>query len=104
MRRILVDHARSKKRAKRGGNAAELPLEAATLAAGRESNVDLEELNYALDELAKFDEKQARLVELKYFAGMTLEETAEVLGVSRETVKRDWQLVRAWLRNRLAVT
>jgi RNA polymerase sigma factor (TIGR02999 family) len=101
MRRILVDHARSKKRAKRGGDAVDLPLEAATLAAGSPGNIDLEELNRALEELATFDEDQARLVELKYFARMTLDETAEVLGVSRETVKREWQLARAWLRNRL---
>lgn len=104
MRRILVDHARSKKRAKRGGDAVEIPLEAATLAAGPAADIDLEELNNALDELSTFDQQQARLVELKYFAGMTLDETAEVLSVSRETVKREWQLARAWLRNRLTRT
>ena len=101
MRRILVDHARARHREKRGGAAEDLPLEAAVNAARPAFDVDLVALNEALDELAVFDERQAKLVELKYFGGMTLEETADVLGVSRETVKRDWQFARAWLRQRI---
>lgn len=101
MRRILVDHARTRKREKRGGADEDLPLEEATLLLSSQTTVDLVALDGALEELASFDDRQAKIVELKYFAGMTLEETADVLGVSRETVKRDWQIARAWLRQRL---
>jgi RNA polymerase sigma factor (TIGR02999 family) len=101
MRRILVDHARRRKREKRGGSSEDLPLdEVRQVAAGR-SQVDLVALNEALNELATFDPRQAKVVELKYFGGMTLDETADVLGVSRVTVKRDWQIARAWLRQQL---
>ncbi|MEQ1644377.1 MAG: sigma-70 family RNA polymerase sigma factor [Pyrinomonadaceae bacterium] len=101
MRRILVDHARSRSREKRGGKAEELPLDEAMVRAVRAGSVDLAALDEALDHLAAFDERQAQVVELKYFGGMTLDETAEILGVSRETVKRDWQMARAWLRQQL---
>lgn len=101
MRRILVDHARSQSREKRGGNAVELPLDEAIVRAVQTESIDLAALDEALDQLAAFDKRQAQVVELKYFGGMTLDETAEILGVSRETVKRDWQIARAWLRRRL---
>jgi len=102
MRRILVDYARSRTRAKRGGPGEDLPLEEATLLYSSTERVDIVALDDALNELASFDTRQAQVVELKYFAGMTLDETADVLGISRETVKRDWQIARAWLRQRLA--
>jgi len=102
MRRILVDYARSRTRAKRGGPGEDLPLEEATRLYSSTERVDIVALDDALNELASFDTRQAQVVELKYFAGMTLDETADVLGISRETVKRDWQIARAWLRQRLA--
>jgi len=102
MRRILVDYARSRTRAKRGGPGVDLPLEEATRLYSSTERVDIVALDDALNELASFDTRQAQVVELKYFAGMTLDETADVLGISRETVKRDWQIARAWLRQRLA--
>lgn len=101
MRRILVDHARARKRGKRGGKDDPMPLDNVPHARSAEPDVDLVALDEALQDLASFDPRQAQLVELKYFAGMTLDETAQVLGVSRETVKRDWQIARAWLRDRL---
>ena len=101
MRRILVDHARGRNREKRGGEAETIPLDLAGQVGFSEPKIDHAALDEALDELATFDERQARIVELKYFGGMTLDETADVLGVSRETVKRDWQLARAWLRQKL---
>lgn len=101
MRRILVDYARTRTRNKRGGNNEDLPLDDARQASSRESGVDLVALNEALGRLAAFDERQAQIVELKYFGGMTLDETAEVVGVSRVTVRRDWQIARAWLRSQL---
>lgn len=102
MRRILVDHARTKHRAKRGGEQETLPLDDARYVRIDTSGVDLVALDEVLVELAKFDPRQAQVVELKYFGGMTLDEAAEILGVSRETVKRDWQIARAWLRERLS--
>jgi RNA polymerase sigma factor (TIGR02999 family) len=101
MRRILVYHARTKHREKRGGEQETLPLDEARNIRTVPPGVDLVALDEALADLAKFDPRQAHVVELKYFGGMTLEETAEILAVSRETVKRDWQLARAWLRLRL---
>ncbi|MEO7674364.1 MAG: sigma-70 family RNA polymerase sigma factor [Pyrinomonadaceae bacterium] len=101
MRWILVDYARAKRADKRGGKNEDLPLEEARYVSGSESPVDLLALDEALHELATFDERQARIVELKYFGGMTLDETAEVLGISQVTVKRDWNIARSWLRRRL---
>lgn len=101
MRRILVDHARARKRGKRGGKDEPARLDDFREARSADLNVDLVALDEALQDLAAFDSRQAQIVELKYFAGMTLDETAEILGVSRETVKRDWQIARAWLRRRL---
>lgn len=101
MRRILVDHARTRRREKRGGEHATLPLAEAHNVHIAPTSIDLVALDSALAELSEFDPRQAQIVELKYFGGMTLDETAEILGISRETVKRDWQIARAWLRQRL---
>ncbi len=96
MRRILVDHARKRRRGKRGGGAIRVPLEAAA-GAGGERDVDLVALDGALDDLAKLSPRQGRVVELRFFAGLTIDETAEVLDVSPATVKIDWRMARAWL-------
>lgn len=101
MRRILVDYARTRKREKRGGKDENLPLDEARFVTSNEKSVDLVALDEALNELAKFDERQARVVELKYFGGMTNNETAEVLGISNVTVRRDWDLAKAWLHQQI---
>ena len=101
MRRILVDYARAKHREKRGGDNVKLSLEDATLVAAKEKGIDLIALDEALNKLAKFDAQQARVVELRYFSGLSLEETAEALHVSRATVARDWEAARAWLHREL---
>ena len=97
MRRILVDYAKARHREKRGGAGENLPLEAATLAVSGEKGIDLEALDEALTRLAEFDERQASIVELRYFSGLSVEETAEVLHVSPATVKNDWKSAKAWL-------
>ena len=97
MRRILVDYAKARHRVKRGGAEEHLPLEAATLAVSGERSVDLEALDEALTQLAELDERQARIVELRYFSGLSIEETAEVLHISPATVKNDWKSAKAWL-------
>ncbi len=101
MRRILVDYARQRHRAKRGGIAEDLPLEEAALVVSEERSVDLVALDEALTRLAEFDERQARIVELRYFSGLTIEETAEVLRISPATVKSDWNVAKAWLRHEI---
>ncbi len=102
MRRILVDYARSKNRDKRGGDLMKLSLEeAADVAVGKEKNIDLMALDEALSKLEKIDERQARIVELRYFGDLTLEETAEALNISRTTVIEDWAMAKAWLRREL---
>ena len=101
MRRILVDHARSRNRHKRGGSQEDLPLEEALLAGAEEANVDLLALDEAMSRLAKFDPQQERLVELRYFGGMSLEEAAKALGISRATAARDWQVAKAWLHREM---
>jgi RNA polymerase sigma factor (TIGR02999 family) len=96
MRRILVDHARARLRAKRGGGATTLVLdEALDPAPGR--SYDLIAVDDALDSLAELDPQQSRIVELRFFAGLSIEETAEALHVSKATVNRDWVAARAWL-------
>lgn len=98
MRRILVDHARTQKREKRGGNNVALPLEDALQIAGKEEKiVDLIALDEALTRLAARDERQARVVELRYFADLSLEETATALGISRATAALDWSMAKSWL-------
>lgn len=96
MRRILVDHARHHAYAKRGGGAMTLALDEAVCTPQRRE-IDLVALDDALDSLAKLDERQSRMVELRFFGGLSIEETSEVLGVSAPTVKREWASARAWL-------
>lgn len=97
MRRILVDYARAAHRKKRGGNDLKLPLEEAMLVASEEKPVDLIALDEALNKLAERDLQQARVVELRYFSGLSLEETAEALHISRSTVASDWNMAKVWL-------
>ena len=101
MRRILVDRARARKADKRGG-----AWERITLVGDKTSNaandVDVLVLNDALERLAALDAQQERIVELRYFGGLTLDETAAVIGISTATVKREWAIARAWLRAELA--
>ena len=101
MRRILVDHAKHKNREKRGGPGEDLQLDAAADVATVESDVDIQALDEALSRLATFDPQQARLVELRYFAGLSLEETADAMNISRATAAREWQLAKAWLHREL---
>lgn len=96
MRRILVEHARSRRRHKRGSGVAPCSLEEA-LTVSREGDTDLVALDEALDALAAISPRQSQMVELRFFGGLTVEETAEVLKVSPETVQRDWKLSKAWL-------
>jgi RNA polymerase sigma-70 factor (ECF subfamily) len=96
MRRILVDHARHHAYAKRGGGALTLALDDA-MAASQPREIDLVALDDALHSLAKLDERQSRMVELRFFGGLSIEETSEVLGISAPTVKREWASARAWL-------
>jgi RNA polymerase sigma factor (TIGR02999 family) len=101
MRRILVDHARSRHRQKRGGSKEDLPLEEALLVGAEEANVDLIALDEAMAKLAKLDPQQERLVELRYFGGLSLDETAKAIGVSRATAAREWQVAKAWLHREM---
>jgi RNA polymerase sigma factor (TIGR02999 family) len=96
IRRILVDHARSHKAEKRGADAVKLSLDEA-MAVPQERQVDLVALDDSLNSLASFDVQQGRIVELRFFGGLSIEETAAVLGVSPATVKRDWAMAKAWL-------
>ena len=100
MRQILVDHARRRQSAKRGGRDAS-PLDPFVLAA--EDSVNLVELDMALEKLRKLDEREASVVELRFFAGFTVPEVAHALGVSTATIERDWVAARAWLRRELSV-
>jgi RNA polymerase sigma factor (TIGR02999 family) len=101
MRRILVDHARSRNYAKRGGAQQKLSLSKADRVADK-PDVDLVALDDTLKALSAMNEQQSRIVELRFFGGLTIEETAEVLGVSHATVERDWAVARAWLRRELS--
>jgi RNA polymerase sigma factor (TIGR02999 family) len=98
MRRILVDHYRSHRYAKRGGGAANVDIEQ-TCVATREKAREVVALDDALTELANFDERKCRVVELRFFGGLSIEDTAIALGVSQGTVMRDWTLARAWLQS-----
>jgi RNA polymerase sigma factor (TIGR02999 family) len=100
MRQILVERARARNAAKRGGGFHRITLDDALAVAGVEG-IDIEALDQALARLAVMDADQARLVELRYFGGLTIEETAEVLGVSPATVKRSWTVAKAWLKKEL---
>jgi RNA polymerase sigma factor (TIGR02999 family) len=103
MRRILINYAEARKAAKREGYADAIGLEDA-LGVFTNPQVDFLELNRALDELAKLDSQQGKVVELRYFGGLSIEETAEVLGMSPATVKRDWSTARLWLFQRMGGT
>ena len=100
MRQILVDHARHRGRAKRGGEQLHVELEEA-LDVAQTRDTDLVALDEALSALAQLDQQQSRVVELRYFGGLTIAETAEVLGVSSSTVVREWDLARTWLLREL---
>lgn len=105
MRRVLVDHARSKGYHKRGGGAKKVEIdETMALSPGPSASAmpELVDLDEALTALAEKDPRKARLVELRFFAGLNVEETAEVLQVSEQTVLRDWKLSKAWLMRRLS--
>jgi RNA polymerase sigma factor (TIGR02999 family) len=101
MRRILVDHARAKKRVKRGGSDVRVSLADADVAV-KGQELDVVAVDEALQRLAALDEQQSRVVELRFFSGLTVEETAEVMGISKATVKRDWAMAKAWLHRELS--
>lgn len=101
MRRILVDHAKYKNRAKRGGQLPDVQLDAVVESAIVQSDVDLEALDEALSRLAILDPDQERLVELRFFAGLSLEEVAAVMDISRATAAREWQVAKSWLHREL---
>jgi RNA polymerase sigma-70 factor (ECF subfamily) len=96
MRRILVDHARTRVRAKRGGGRQKVSLDEGALITEARS-AELLAINESIDRLSKLDARQARIVELRFFGGLSVEEAAEVTGVSPKTVKRDWSVAKAWL-------
>ena len=100
MRNILVDRARAKRREKRGGGALRISLTNANPATP-EPDFDLIALDQALDRLAKIDEQQVRIVELRYFGGLSLEATADIMKISRATTARDWNVARIWLHREL---
>jgi|SRR5688572_5167472 len=100
MRRILVNHAKSVNRIKRGGSRSRIPLDDG-VAIAPEQDIDLVALDEAMERLAAMDPRKSRLVELRFFGGMTNEETAEVLGIAPATVKRDWSFAKAWLLREL---
>src|SRR5215471_11541695 len=101
IRRILVDHARSRGFAKRGGDAQRVPLDQVLLSA-QARGIEVLALDKALEALARIDARKSRVVELRYFGGLSIEETAEALGVSLDTAKRDWRFARAWLLTELS--
>lgn len=103
MRRILIDHVRTRSRVKRGGAWRRLALEDSVLGE-KTSEVDFLELNEALEALAELDPQQAAIVELRFFGGLTVEEVAPLLGVSKRKVEGEWTHAKAWLKSRLART
>jgi len=100
MRRILVDHARGHMRDKRGGGQKPVPIDEAMVFAPEQSE-EILKLNEALDRLTKLDERQGKIVELRFFGGLTVEQTAEMMGISPKTVKRDWSMAKAWLHGEM---
>lgn len=100
MRRVLIDHARRKKADKHGGNRQRKPLELGDRLAVNES-VDLLDLDLALKDLSEMDPRMGQIVELRFFGGLTIEDTARVLGVSSRTVKNDWKLAKSWLKEEM---
>jgi len=102
MRQILVDHARRKRADKRGGGATVISLDEVGPAAAQPSGVDVLALDEALDALSSFDARQCRVVEMRFFAGLNIPETADALGISTATVEREWAMAKAWLHQRLS--
>jgi RNA polymerase sigma factor (TIGR02999 family) len=103
MRQLLIDHARKRGTERRGGDLQRVSLvDVEQVSDGQDESVDVLALHQALDELAQLDPRQAQIVELRYFGGLTGDETAELLGVSRRTVNGDWLMARAWLHRRLS--
>lgn len=102
IRRILVDHARGHQAAKRGAGAAKLSLDEALAVPGTNQDLNLVNLDEALETLQALDARQARIIELRYFTGLSIEETAEVMAISPATVKREWTAARAWLFRELS--
>jgi RNA polymerase sigma factor (TIGR02999 family) len=100
MRRILVDHAREKQAQKRGGGLTKIALEEA-VSFPQQREVDLVALDDALQVLAELDPTQSKIVELRFFGGLTIDETAEAMRISPATVKREWQMAKAWLHKRI---
>lgn len=100
MRRILVDHARAKHRAKRGGSDIRVSLTEAT-GVTADAAIDLVQIDEALNRLAEIDPQQSRIVELRFFSGLNVEETAAALNISPATVKRDWSMAKAWLHREI---
>lgn len=100
MRRILVDHARKHHANKRGGNETRISLDEA-VSFPQDVEVDVVAIDDALFDLARLDPQQSRIVELRFFGGLTLDETAEVMDISRSTVQREWNMAKAWLHNQL---
>ena len=100
IRRIVVDHARNRQRVKRGGGAVQITIDEA-IAAPQTTTVDVVALDDALQSLSEVDARKCRVVELRFFGGLSVEETAEVLQVSPETVMRDWKMAKAWLYHEL---
>lgn len=103
MRRILVDYARRRKSEKRGGAMSPVTISDILNVAAVSDNVDVVELDEALEGLEKVFPQQARIVELRFYAGLTIDETASVLGVSPATISREWTMARAWLRRAMSV-
>jgi RNA polymerase sigma factor (TIGR02999 family) len=101
MRRVLIDHVRKTGAKKRGGECVTLVLDDALALPENQREVDLLALDEALNALAKLDDRQCRLVELRYFGGLSIEETATALGISPATVKREWATARLWLRQQI---
>ena len=101
MRRILIDYAKTKHRVRRGGVHSDLPLENALTIRVSESDFDLLALDEALNRLAEKEAQVAKVVELRFFSGLDVVETSEVLGLSESTIKRDWRMAKAWLRREL---
>lgn len=106
MRRILVDYAKTKHRAKRGGIEENIPLDDAIKFIGEtpdeKTKIDLISLDKGLTKLSTLDERQAKIVELKYFSGLTVEEIAEILEISEQTIIRDWRVAKAWLHREIS--
>jgi RNA polymerase sigma factor (TIGR02999 family) len=102
MRRVLVNHARDRKAAKRGGKRVRVELEKLEIGVSPEQSEEVLAVNQALHRLSEFDPRQGRIVEMRYFGGLTVEQTAEALGISPRTVKREWAMAKAWLQAELA--